>query len=263
MLNSKVSVLLCALLLAVAGAALAKGPKPPRAEPATEWYVKTTVSLVAPGDGRVYQDTRSGVFGQLAGSELAHDRHDIPAWASTSGSPAALVFVQGADWGEQAGEYLSDYHPPGAGEDFWTFTVRSSLGSPTVTLSWDGLFTLQPTPLGTYTQTFEPAHLLFKKLQLVDLEDGTVIKPSSPGYQKKYGNRYTFDMSGQANRQFRWVLGELRPEHFTLDDTLASTPQQRTQSVLQTRQDQAAQQGMPTGRFGAPPEGAPQTGGAE
>src|SRR6186713_1545621 len=131
---------LCCLLLATT-TVKAEGRK----NGPLEWYVKTTVELTDPGSGLLIRDTRSGIFGQLAASNPGWDPHDIPAFGATQSSKAAVVFIHGDDWGDRAGEYLSDYHSAGTRQDAWEFTVHSALAPGQVTLRWEGLFQVKST----------------------------------------------------------------------------------------------------------------------
>jgi len=247
-----------------------------KAKKSTEWYLKTTVEVTDPETGRIIRDTRSGVLGQLAESEAGFDRHDVPAYASTTDSRAAIVFIQGEDWDEMAGEYLSNYHKNDSKKDSWVFTVHSSLSPETVTLHWDGLFELsqyEQNGVIRYTSTQTSDNVILKKLSLVDLQTGEVIQALAKNKdRKKYGaefNSYTFSMNGETRRDFRWVLGKVRKSHFEPVYQPSSEPQAvaATQSKnkhtaqsndalssLQIRQLKAAADLPAQGKFGAPPK---------
>lgn len=222
----------------------------------SEWYVKTSLSVTEPGSGNVISDTRSGIFGQLAVSEPGYDRHDIPAYSSTTKSKAAVVFVQGENWGDNAGEYLSDYRPAGEDSTDWLFTVHSSLGSEQVTLNWDGLFLLTQENVNgarRYTEEKTLDHEILRDLKLIDLETGAVTRAIHPGKGKKNGapelNSHIFSMKEETSRQFRWVLGKVRDEHFQLPNSEVASLQsnkssnksrKQSLSTLQIQQMEAA-----------------------
>jgi hypothetical protein len=268
------SILLCFLWISPAIAAKdanvldeAKKTKPPKQpKTSTEWYLKNTVELIDPATGSIVRDTRSGVMGHLAESEAGFDRHDIPAFASAAKSRAAIVFEQGEDWEEMAGEYLSDYRKAKGDKDEWVLTVRSSLSPDQVILRWDGLFVLsqqETSGITKYSSTREDDHDILDKLSLIDLETGEVIKAVTrhKGKGKKEGvvefNSYEFSMNGQTRRDFRWVLGSVKEEHFEpvqQSQTAAKTKGADSVSALQARQLNAAAGVFEASKFGTPPE---------
>jgi hypothetical protein len=232
----------------------------------TEWYLKNTLELVNPETGSIVRDSRSGVMGQLADSEPGFDRHDIPAFASTTGSRAAIVFEKGADWEEMAGEYLSDYRRAKGQKDDWVLTVHSRLSPDQVTLRWDGLFVLdrqEENGKTTYASQREIDHRILDQLHLIDLDTGEVIKAvnKTKGKSKKKDviefNSYEFSMTGQTRRDFRWVLGALEEWHFepvTQLESTAGTAKNSSLSSLEVRQLNAARDLTTISKFGTPPE---------
>lgn len=240
------------LLLNTSAVAAKKKPKQ-----ATQWYVKTTLSVAHPSNGTVINDTRSGVFGQLDNSQAGYDRFDVPVWAGTANSPAAIVFIQGDNFEDQAGEYLSDYHSTREKADSWSFTVRSTLQSSEVTLNWQGLFTLTTDQNGAFTESLSADHKLLRKLKLIDLETGEVIKAVKRQKGKTTINSYQFSMEDFTSRQFRWVLGDVEPGHFEMESRAAEL-KSKSPSSLQLRQTEAANALKAGGRFGSPPDGGAQ-----
>jgi len=230
-----------------------------------EWYVKTTVELSHPQTGVLIQDSRSGIFGQLAVSEPGWDPHDIPAFGATQSAKAAVVFMHGEDWEDRAGEYLSDYRKAGTAIDAWEFTVHSALGPDEVTLRWDGLFKVTSTvvdDLVSFTEEQLINHDQLKNLHLVDLATGQVINVFTPAKGKKraqWFSSYRFTMGGTTRRDFRWVLGSVEAYHlvpFAQPAVALSTAQSGKNSKLsslQIQQLEAAQQGQSDDKFDTPP----------
>jgi len=206
--KQKIISTLIAGVLGVSGSslALAGGGK-------AEWYVKTHLQVDGAA-GEKYVDNFSGVFGRLNASSDGYDQHDIPAYTSTVGNPAALVFIHGSDWGEHEGEYLTDYHDTKGKTDSWPFTVFSNLEGAEVTLTWEGLFELeayQDGELTRYNETLNTGSGKLGKLHLIDLQSNQVVDAVSGSGEL---NEYKFTMGASGNRQFMWVLGPIKGSYF-------------------------------------------------
>ena len=117
------------------------------------------------------------VFGQLLDSDLGYDSHDLQEMPAFGDVYLTVIFPH-PDWSDQAGNYASDYHPLKAGPDGWSFEVRSSDPSATVTLRWEG-----------------PASQFANSL-LTDVQTGQQVTVSPDG-------SYTFVMTG-SSRSFHW-----------------------------------------------------------
>ena len=253
MLKPIISVIACTLFLMGADTVLAKKKGKKKAP---QWYVKTTLSVLDPSTGRMVHDTRSGVFGQLDASDLGYDTYDTPAFANVASSRAAIVFEQGEDWGDRAGQYLSDYHPTGINNDHWTFSVFSTTNSSEVTLNWDGLFLVEQDSNGIFRENRDAGNKLLNKLKLVDLTTGEVVKATRRERGEIVMRSHTFSMDGQTQRTFRWVLGDVTDEHLAV--STSTTKSKAPVSALQARQAEALLSVPSAGRFGTPPEGGDQ-----
>lgn len=209
--SQKLLAALIAAAVTAPGVALAGKPN---AEPGAEaWYLKTVVTIEDGED--VFFDDRSGVFGRLPGAQEGRDPHDAPVWASVASSPAAVVFLRDeADWGEDAGEYLSDYRPAGDDKQTWTFTVVSSRPDAVATLTWDTFFVITEAN-GSWLTTPDNDNPTVAELSLIDLETGDKIPAASRSGQMK---SYSFNMNGASERHFRWVQGKVSKD----DRSLAS-----------------------------------------
>ncbi|MDH4019347.1 MAG: S8 family serine peptidase, partial [Xanthomonadales bacterium] len=138
-----------------------------------EWYVR----LIAESVTENLKDD-GNVLGQLQDSSSGFDEHDLPEPAPFE--PYLTIVFNQPDWGDNAGDYTSDFHPVTGNnkKDNWSFVVVSDDHEREVTLSWSG-----------------PEDALKNSL-LVDLDNGEVIEPDKLG-------RYTFFMNGER-RNFAW-----------------------------------------------------------
>lgn len=96
-----------------------------------DWYVR----LSATNEARQLKDT-GNVFGQIADSVTDYDSADLPERAPFSAPYLTVVFPHG-NWGEQAGDYASDFHAS-ARKDSWVFEVRTDDVNSPVELCWEG-----------------------------------------------------------------------------------------------------------------------------
>ncbi|MEM1203066.1 MAG: hypothetical protein AAGN66_07540, partial [Acidobacteriota bacterium] len=125
------------------------------------------------------------VFGQLPGASMGHDVHDLVELAPFSDDSLTLVFDH-PDWGDQAGPYATDFHPPIRSTDRWRFEVRSGVPGRFVTLEWQ-------VPPG-----------ILARSALLDPDSGEVVTQLTPG------GSFTFKIEG-ARRSFVWRLDAPRP----------------------------------------------------
>ena len=185
-------------------------PQPP-VQKRAGWYMRTTVKATA-ADGTVYSHSSAGVFGELEQSMAEKDRHDIPAYG-----PAALqVVFPHYNWGEESGDYWSDYRKYENGAEtraVWTFQIKNQH---TVDLSNADI------------------EIALKDAQNVDFikKDGNVIYKETEIDSKKREDftlvdvdkhqTYSVDeleyanltMDGNHTRTFRWVRGSVQDEDF-------------------------------------------------
>jgi hypothetical protein len=99
----------------------------------SNWYVR--IVAFEPVENML---DRSNVFGQLDGTSIGYDDHDLSAMAPI-GSPYLDLVFSHTDWGAQSGIYNSDYRPVAAGNgaDQWRFQLRSDIPRQ-VRLTWEG-----------------------------------------------------------------------------------------------------------------------------
>lgn len=146
-----------------------------------EWYVR----LIATAPGNL-QD-KGNVLGQLENASLDYDVNDLEELEPFAAPFLTIVFPH-PEWGIWTSDFTSDYHPvSGDQPDEWVFEVRSDVARQ-VTLSWQG----KQAPL--------------RRMQLVDLADGTVTSALEDGALQSY----TLNMKGTTH-QLKWVLLERSP----------------------------------------------------
>ncbi len=136
------------------------------------WYIRL---IAESGDLR----DAGNVLGQLADSRRGYDAHDLGELTPFGDDYLTVVFPH-QNWGEQSGDYTSDFHRLRPGVDRWGFEVWSSDPTAEVTLSWEG-----------------PRELL-ERAQLRDEETGERIRVQP-------GGSYTFTMT-DIGRGFKWVV---------------------------------------------------------
>ena len=146
----------------------------PRGPTPAGWHIR----LIAESGELV---DRTNVLGQLSDSLAGYDAHDLEELAPF-GDPFLTVVFPHDDWGEQAGDYASDYRAYSLTPvvDEWRFEVRSSEADATVTLRWEG-----------------PNERLSEST-LIDEETGESMAVNRDG-------SYSFTLTG-TSRSFRWVV---------------------------------------------------------
>ena len=156
--------------------ALVSSPvRPVRVAEAGEWSIRLIVSagpLIDPGN----------LLGRLSTSKDGFDAHDLDELPADFDPYLTLVFPR-PDWGEQAGDYTSDFRALASsrrGVTDWDFEIRSDQPRE-ITLSWE-----------------IPTQDLRNKSRLIDLENKLTRRP-------KLIEQYTVRMTGTSHR-FTWRL---------------------------------------------------------
>ena len=213
------------------------------------WYMRTVAKATA-GDGTVYFHKTAGVMGELKESEDGKDKHDINAF----GSPALSVhFVQEA-WGEDNGDYFSDYRAYSGKEEreVWTIQVRNNTASADLTnaplkLTLEGPYTIykeEDEGRIRYIEELSTDPGMKQRMTLIDLD-----------HQKEYSydalQNMRLAMDGLEVRTFRWVLGPVEPSDYTpLDRSTVkvanSSINNETETLLLGKKDT-------NDKFGTPP----------
>jgi hypothetical protein len=246
MMTNKPLLLCLGMLLALSGSAFGKD----NSAPSNQWYVSVRVSVVNPATGTVHVSDNPAVFGKLEQSEDGRDRHDIKPYGSIVRARAAAGFIHD-DWGDDSGQYLSDYRKSGSQTDTWVMTVFSSVPGGVVTLKWNGLYELTENTAGSGFPFLQEKRLdsrTLEDLSLIDLDTGEIIPAITDGAL----NTYAFTMDGATSRNFRWVLGPIKNKYFDNEDNLSllvmDAEKAAKKEALEARANERA-----TSKFGAPP----------
>lgn len=244
------AIITAGLISNTAIAAKNSNAKAKSSKPAKQWYMKTTLEVAVNPD-KTIEDKSSGVFGKLDESHAGYDQHDIPAFGSTARSQGAIVFVHGDEWGEKAGEYLSDYHGSNKHSDSWVFNVNSRHLDGEATLSWDGLFVLNSSEINgrrQYNKKKDVRNATLENLQLIHLDTLTVIPAVTNGVL----NTYTFNMEGKSSHQFRWVLGPINASYF--EPASGAMRYIKAQQHILEQQEAKSRAHPKNHKFGLPPD---------
>jgi FG-GAP repeat len=189
-----------------------------------EWYIR----LIAESFNEGLID-RGNVLGQLETSADGHDSHDLTE-LDPFGEPYLTIVFPHSDWGDEAGDYTSDYHPSmGRIDDEWIFEVRTEDPNREIRLAWEPLRVLasedpDPGEQRQWTLSDQSGEPLMDTMWLQDLATGELIKAADGGVIADY----TFNMDGETVRAFRWyaeltALGGIFADDFESGGTSAWT----------------------------------------
>ncbi|WP_415407101.1 hypothetical protein ACLHDG_00840 [Sulfurovum sp. CS9] len=165
-----------------------------------EWYMR----LIAEVPSEQMRD-RGNVLGQLYDSSAGKDSHDLIELAPFGEIYLTIVFPH-PEWGDDAGDYSSDYHHPDAyNEDEWIFQVKTSATNSDVTLRWEGLNVVSTSWGGKKPKKKEEL-VIDSFLERMWVED-TATGEKMPVVVDGKLQTYTFNMNGSNVREFRWGIG--------------------------------------------------------
>lgn len=164
----------------------------------TDWYIR----LIAEDPLRSMK-TGSAQLGELSVSDVA--QHTLKALSPLGGSYLEVVFVDPDD--VPLGDYASNFHTYKEDEeDVWRFTVRTDDTSADILLTWSGLYLLEPyidnEGRTRYKEEISLDNPLLKQMKMIDSSNGQEI----PAIIEDNVQTYVFNMNGQNERTFRWVL---------------------------------------------------------
>ena len=166
-----------------------------------EWYMR----LIAEVPSQQMRD-RGNVLGQLYDSSAGKDSHDLIELAPFGEIYLTIVFPH-PEWGDDAGDYSSDYHNPDAyNADEWIFHVKTSATNSDVTLRWEGLNVVS-TSFGGKKPKKKEELVIDSFLDRMWVED-TATGERIPVVVDGELQTYTFNMNGSSVREFRWGIGE-------------------------------------------------------
>ena len=140
------------------------------------WYVR----LIAQEPTLPMRD-RNAVFGQLPDAAVNHDDNDLPKLAPF-GQPYLSVVFPHLDWGSQADDYASDYHPNrdaqgrGLPADAWRFEIRTDRTGYAMRLRWEG----PPAVLACSTLVDEDTGARYPADDPRTFQDGAPVSMTAP-----------------------------------------------------------------------------------
>ena len=120
----------------------------------TDWYIRLKVNNLVTG----WKD-HGALLGQLSDAQTGFDNHDVTKMAPFTAPYLTLVFPH-PEWGSNAGDYASDFHPVDLNAHSWSFEVRANPVGSKVFLSWEG------------------SPELLKRSQLIEVATGKIILPT-------------------------------------------------------------------------------------
>lgn len=219
---------------------------PPAVEPAAKkvgWYLRTTAKAELP-DGRTFEHTTAGVFGELDDSEDGKDRHDIASY----GKAVFQVRLINDELGKDV-QYFSDYRKYDGYDkkQVWTFQIKNQydtdLSSASLKIDVEQMRNvLRKEGESRFIETLAKNDDKRSQLVLVDVDNQKTYSYS----ELKTAN---LSMDGKHTRTFRWVLGGV--DNADLEPLQAKVS---TLSAEQTESDFTPRTTNSTSKFGTPPE---------
>jgi hypothetical protein len=168
-------------------------------EKPSNWYIR----LVAEDPARALKSVGTQL-GQLDEMD-AVEKHTLEALTPFEGTYLDIVFEDPV--GVSAGDYKVNFHTYEEGmEDRWQFTVRTDDANANVLLSWRGVYILTPyiddQNRQRYNEYYSMTNPLNKYMKLVDSSNGIEMAAVVNGEVQTY----SFNMNGQTERTFEWVV---------------------------------------------------------
>ena len=165
----------------------------------SNWYIR----IIAEDSNRSLK-TNLSQLGELEEND-AVQKHTIRSHGRFSNPYLDVIFIDPD--GMPTGNYQTNYHVYGEGiDDNWHFTVVTDDSNAEIHLSWSGLYLLTPFIDGQnrtqYSEYRSSTNLLITKMKLIDNTTGVEIPVINNGEK----NIYIFNMNGQTERVFEWVV---------------------------------------------------------
>jgi hypothetical protein len=165
----------------------------------SHWYIR----LVAEDMNRRLKSA-SAQLGELEESDTI-GKHTLKSLSPFGGTYVDVVFKDPA--GVDAGEYKTNFHVYNeSSEERWQFTVKTDDVNADLSLTWRGLYVLDPYVDEQNRQRYKEyrsiSNPLIKQMKLVDSSNGNEIAAAVNGKVQTY----SFNMDGQTERTFEWVL---------------------------------------------------------
>lgn len=165
----------------------------------SNWFIR----LVAEDPARALKSS-SSQLGALEESDAVQN-HTLKALSPGDSTYLDVIFVDPD--GVSLGDYKTNFHVyQEETEESWQFTVKTDDNNTEILLTWNGLYVLTPytdsqdrTRYKEYRSLTNP---LIKQMKLIDMANGKEIIAVEDGKTAIYA----FNMDGQNERTFRWVV---------------------------------------------------------
>ena len=179
------------------------------------WYLRV-IAEAQLGDGRIFIQNRSGVFGEYIDSVDGKDKHDIKSYGTAI---LKVVFIH-KDWKDNT-TYFSDYRAyqsDSPRREVWTIQIRNdkevNLANASLKLSLDGLYEIFDSN-GEIQERLSKDSSLKKSIKIIDVDNGKLYL---------YGDSKSIDLSmdGKHRRTFRIIRGEVTDDDYEAVDSIES-----------------------------------------
>ena len=165
----------------------------------SHWYIR----LVAEDMNRGLKSA-SAQLGELEESDTV-SKHTLKSLSPFGGTYVDVVFKDPT--GVDAGEYKTNFHIYNeSSEERWQFTVKTDDANADISLTWRGLYVLAPYVDEENRQRYKEyrslSNPLIKQMKLVDSSNGNEIAAVISDKVQVY----SFNMDGQTERTFEWVV---------------------------------------------------------
>ena len=218
------------------------------------WYGRTVVSATA-SDGKVYQHSSAGVFGELIDSTEAKDQHDIPSYGSAI---LQVVFPQDSE------DYFSNYQSfdaNGNEKRSWVFQIKNQqipdLSNAPIKISLKGIKKVTYKKVDgkiIYDHNEKEDKSKASQLTLIDVDNAT-------SYTVEQLATANLTMEGKHTRTFKWVLGTVENDDYYAAEAVDNAADITTSSfkndgsITSDEFDTASiKTSKPGGKFGLPPQ---------
>lgn len=165
----------------------------------SNWYIR----LIAEDINRAIK-VENTQLGELEESN-AVQKHTLKALSPFGSNYLDIVFVDPD--GIESGAYKTNFHTYQEDmENRWRFTVKTDDVNAQILLTWRGLYVLTPYIDNQgrirYRESLSLTNPLYRQMKLVDISSGQELAAVADGKVKTY----IFNMDGQNERTFSWVL---------------------------------------------------------
>lgn len=198
----------------------------------SNWYIR----LVAEDPERA-MESANAQLGSLD-REDAEQKYALKALTPFGGSYLDIVFVDPDN--VEVGEYKSNFHitQENTGKR-WRFTVKTDDPNADILLRWRGVYVLSPYSDKQNRQRYREyrsiTNPIIGKMKLIDNSNGKELAVAVDGKVQIY----SFNMSGEKERNFEWVLEANEVEQPVQSAAVSASPQLSSLKAKAVRKDAA------------------------